>query len=51
MLSEMLSKAGAPQDSPHPNGKRVGCHMALLSALIQANVFASMTVRSGSPLC
>jgi hypothetical protein len=44
MLTEMLNKAEAPASSPKPSSRRVGCHMALLSALLDGNVFGPLTV-------
>lgn len=45
MLTEMLNVSSAQEDTMVPNNRRLGCHMALLSALLKANVMGPLTVR------
>ena len=44
VLSEMLNRAGAPTACDGPNNKRLGCHMALFSALLKAETLGPLTV-------
>jgi hypothetical protein len=50
MLSEMLNASAAQEDTMAPDNRRLGCHMALLSALLKANVMGPLTVRR-QPFC